>query len=69
MIARWKDLSEAYNARDEITSLDVNNIPKKTSFRASKWPRKFRTRKKLLKIVICAKTEKLKEAMVGIQVE
>jgi hypothetical protein len=46
-----------------------NNIPKKTSFRASKWPRKFRTRKKLLKIVNCAKTEKLKEAMVGVQVE
>jgi hypothetical protein len=45
------------------------NIPKKTSFRASKWPRKFRTRKKLLKIVNCAKTEKLKEAMVGVQVE
>jgi hypothetical protein len=45
------------------------NIPKKTSFRASKWPQKFRTRKKLLKIVNCAKTEKLKEEMVGVQVE
>jgi hypothetical protein len=46
-----------------------SNIPKKTSFRASKWPRKFKTRKKLLKIVNCAKTKKLKEAMVGVQVE
>jgi hypothetical protein len=45
------------------------NIPKKTSFRASKWPRKFRTRKKLLKIVNCVKTEKMKEEMVGVQVE
>jgi hypothetical protein len=35
MIAHWKDLSEDYN----------HNIPQKTSFRASKWLQKFRTRK------------------------
>jgi hypothetical protein len=43
----------------------------KTSFRASKWLQKFRTQK-LPKIVNCAtikETEKLKETMVGVQVE
>jgi hypothetical protein len=43
----------------------------KNSFRASKWLRKFRP-KKLPKIVNCAtikEIEKLKERMVGVQVE
>jgi hypothetical protein len=30
MIARWKDLSEAYNARDKIAYLDAIVIPKHT---------------------------------------
>jgi hypothetical protein len=46
-----------------------NNIPRKTSFRASKWPWKFRTRKKTAKNSKLSKTEELEEAMVGVQVE
>ena len=52
---------------DIYGSIDVQ----KKSFRVSKWLRKFRP-KKLPKIVNCAtikENEKLKERMVGVQVE
>jgi hypothetical protein len=42
MIVHWKDLSEEYNSCTKFCNC---NIPQKTSFRASKWLRKFRTRK------------------------
>jgi hypothetical protein len=50
MIARWKDLSENYNFWPEQHRSTIHVAPpfsQKTSFRASKWPRKL----KLLKIV------------------
>ena len=68
MIARWKDLSEAYNARDKMASLDAilrHQHTQKKSFRASKWTRKFRTQKKLLKIVNCRKLKNWKKQWWG----
>ena len=47
MIARWKDLSEEYDEKDDFFHKIIGGarFPKKTSFMASKWLRKFRTRK------------------------
>jgi len=72
MITHWKDLSEDYDEKYVFRQLTASGrFPKKhrlgpqNSF-GSLGP------KKLLKIVKCAtikETEKLKEAMVGVQVE
>jgi hypothetical protein len=48
MIARWKDLSEKYNFW--VRNIDLHDpccspFSQKTSFRASKWPRKLKTAK------------------------
>ena len=46
MIARWKDLSEDYDRKDEFYQKSRwRKISQKASFRASKRLRKFRTRK------------------------
>ena len=48
MIARWKDLSENYNfwlEQHRSTIHVAPHFPKKTSFKASKWPRKLKTAK------------------------
>jgi len=46
MIARWKDLSEDYDGKDDFYQKNRWRwISQKTSFRASKRLRKFRTRK------------------------
>jgi hypothetical protein len=49
MIARWKGIIEEIHFGGSIKSLWLAIIevldPKKTSFRPSKWPRKFRNRK------------------------
>jgi hypothetical protein len=47
MIARWKDLSEKYNfwVRKIIYYPCCSLFSQKTSFRASKWPRKLKTAK------------------------
>jgi len=71
MILCWKYISEDYDGKgDFITNLLVVDC-EKTSFRASKQLRILGP-KKLLKIVNCAtikEIEKMKETMVGAQVE
>jgi len=72
MITHWKDLSEDYDGKDNF----------KQNITGGRFPKKCRLGpqngfgslgpKKLLKIVNCAtikETEKLKEVMVGVQVE
>jgi hypothetical protein len=68
VIARWKDLSKAYNARDKITSLDATTYPKKHRLGPQNGPRSSGP-EKTAKNSKLSKTEKLKEAMVGVQVE
>ena len=61
MIAHWKDLSEDYN-------ISIATYPKKRRLGPQNSSRSSGP-EKLLKIVNCAKTKKLKEAIVGVQVE
>jgi len=72
MITYWKDLSKDYNEKDNLKNkIDGSRFPKKRRLGP---PNGFESLgpEKLLKIVNCAtikETKKLKEAMVGVQVE
>ena len=70
MIARWKDLSEDYNRKDDFRQKIVGGrFPKKRRLGPQNGSRSLGP-KKLLKIVNCAiikETEKLKETVVGVQ--
>jgi len=72
MIAHWKYLSEDYDGKDNFRQKIIGNrFPKKCHLGPQNGSRSLGT-KKLLKIVyhaIIKETEKLKEAMVGIQLE
>jgi len=69
MIARWKDLSEDYNGKDDIYQKKLGRFPKKRRLGPQNGSGSLGL-EKLLKIVNCAiikETEKLKETVVGVQ--
>jgi len=72
MIAYWKDLSEDYDKTNSFGQKIVSGrFPKKRRLGPQNGSESL-GHEKLLKIVNCAtikETEKLKEAMVGVQVE
>ena len=72
MITRWKDLSEDYDGKDDFEQwIASGRFPKKRHLGPQNGFGSLGP-EKLLKIVNCAtikETKKLKEAMVGVQVE
>ena len=70
MIARWKDLSEDYNGKDDFYQKNCcGGFPKKRRLGPQNGSGSLGP-EKLLKIVNCAiikETEKLKETVVGVQ--
>jgi len=72
IITHWKDLSEDYKEKDDFRyKITTCGLPKKCHLGPQNGSKSLGP-EKLLKIVNCAtikETEKLKETMVGIQVE